>query len=202
MILAAGLGTRLRPLTDLVPKPLVPVGDRPALAHVVERARAAGASPVVVNAFHHRGALERFCAGAGVVVSGEDELLGTAGGLAQAEALLGPGDVLVHNANVVVSVDLEELFAEHTRRGAAATLAVVARPAGQGNVGFDAAGFVVRLRGETFAPGETSGGDFTGVHVLGARARRALPPEGLPRRRRLHAAFAQKCRRLDCASCK
>jgi len=178
MILAAGLGTRLRPLTDLAPKPLVPIGDRPALAHVIDAVRAAGCAPIVANAFHHAAELERFCAADGVLVSREDDLLGTAGGIACAAALLGEGDVLVHNADVLVSLDVGALLAAHRRRGAAATLAVVARPAGQGNVGFDAGGAIVRLRTETFAPGEASGGEFTGVHAIGPRARADLPPKG------------------------
>src|SRR4249920_3166042 len=95
MILAAGLGTRLRPLTDILPKPLVPVGDRPMLAHVVERVRAAGCGPIVVNAHHHADAVARACSDLGATISREDEdLLGTAGGLARARALLGTGDVL------------------------------------------------------------------------------------------------------------
>jgi mannose-1-phosphate guanylyltransferase len=178
MILAAGLGTRLRPLTEIVPKPLVPVGDRPMLAHVAERLRAAGCAPIVANAFHQAAELERFCAADGIAVSHEDDLLGTAGGIACASALLGEGDALVHNGDVLVSVDLGAMLAAHRARGAAATLAVVARPAGEGNVGCDAGGAIVRLRTETFAPGETSGGEFTGVHVLGPAMRAELPPKG------------------------
>jgi mannose-1-phosphate guanylyltransferase len=178
MILAAGLGTRLRPLTDLVPKPLVPIGDRPMLAHVVERVRAAGCAPVVANAFHHGEALARFCEEQRVAVSAEDDLLGTAGGIARAGSLLGGGDVLVHNGDVLVSASLEGLLAAHAERSAGATLVVVPRKAGEGNVGFDASGAVVRLRTETFAEGESSGGEFTGVHVVGARVRDGLPERG------------------------
>lgn len=178
MILAAGLGTRLRPLTDLVPKPLVPVGDRPLLAHLAERLRAAGFAPIVANAFHHAGEIERFCAAESLAVSREDDLLGTAGGIARAAALLGEGDVVVHNGDVLVSVDFGGLLAAHRALRASATLAVVARPAGEGNVGFDARGAVVRLRTETFAPGEASGGEFTGVHVVAPAMRAALPAKG------------------------
>ena len=177
MILAAGLGTRLRPLTDILPKPLVPVGDRPMLAHVVERVRAAGCAPIVVNAHHHAGAVARACEELGAVVSREDEdLLGTAGGLARARPLLGGGDVLVHNGDVLASASLADLLAAHRTRGSAATLLVVPRAAGEGNVGFDERGAVVRLRKETFAPGESSGGDFTGIHVVSERV--ALPARG------------------------
>lgn len=178
LLLAAGLGTRLRPLTDLVPKPLVPVGDRPMLAHLVELVREAGFAPIVANAFHHADEIERFCAGEGVAVSREDELLGTAGGIARAAALLGEGDVLVHNGDVLVSVELGGLLATHRARGAAATLAVVPRPPGQGNIGARANGQIVRIRTISFAEGEIQGGEFTGVHVLAPRMRAALPPKG------------------------
>ncbi len=178
MILAAGLGTRLRPLTDVRPKPLVPVGDRPMLGHVIERVRAAGHEAIVVNAHHHAEAVAKFVREAGAVASIETDLLGTAGGLRHAAALLGDGDVLVHNGDVLVETDLTELIATHVARGSVATFAVVARGAGEGNVGFDGDGRVVRLRKETFTPGETSGGEFTGVHVASARARALMPEKG------------------------
>jgi mannose-1-phosphate guanylyltransferase len=177
MILAAGLGTRLRPLTDILPKPLVPVGDRPMLSHVIDRARAAGCAPIVVNAHHHAEAVARACAELGALVSREDEhLLGTAGGLALARPLLGEGDVLVHNGDVLASASLDDLLDAHRDRASAATLLVVPRPAGEGNVGFDDDGKIVRLRTETFAAGESSGGDFTGIHVVSDRIE--LPARG------------------------
>jgi mannose-1-phosphate guanylyltransferase len=177
MILAAGLGTRLKPLTDILPKPLVPVGDRPMLAHVIERVRSGGCAPIVVNAHHHAGVLARVCAELGATVSREDDdLLGTAGGLARGRSLLGGGDVLVHNGDVLASAKLTELLEAHRTTGSAATLLVVPRAAGEGNVGFDERGHVVRLRKETFAPGESSGGEFTGIHVVSERV--ALPERG------------------------
>ena len=178
MILAAGLGTRLRPLTDLLPKPLVPVGDAPMLAHVVARVRDAGCAPIVANAHHHRDEVAAFCRTVNVAVSAEDDLLGTAGGIAHAAPLLGDGDVLVHNGDVLAEIDLRELVRAHEASGAAATLAVVWGDRGKGNVGTDAEGRVVRLRGETFADGEASGGEFTGIHVVSARLRVALPEKG------------------------
>jgi len=178
MILAAGLGTRLRPLTDILPKPLVPVGDRSMLSHVVDRVRSAGCAPIVVNAHHHASVVAKACAELGALVSREDEdLLGTAGGLSLARSLLGPGDVLVHNGDVLASASLAELLDAHEARGAAAaTLLVVQREVGEGNVGWDDHGRVVRLRKETFAEGETSAGDFTGIHVVSERVE--LPPRG------------------------
>ncbi len=184
MVLAAGLGTRLRPLTDLCAKALVPVGDRPALGHVLDRLAAAGLTRVVVNAHHRARDVRDFvrARGAVVEVSEERELLGTAGGLARAAGLLGAaGDALVWNADIVADVDPIALLAAHAaapRR--AATLVVQPREAGQGSVGLDAAGRVVRLRGERIARiGEESrGGEFLGIHVVGAALRAGLPARG------------------------
>jgi mannose-1-phosphate guanylyltransferase len=178
MVLAAGLGSRLRPLTDLVPKALVPIGDRPMLALVAERLRAAGCERIVANAHHHADAIVAFCAGEKIEVSREEEILGTAGGLERAASLLGEGDVLVHNGDVLVDLDLAALASAHRAHDAAATLAITTRAAREGNVGVDGEGRIVRLRSETFFEGEMSGGEFTGVHVVSARVREALPAKG------------------------
>ena len=180
MVLAAGLGTRLRPLTDHRAKPLVPVGDRPALAHVLDRLRAAGATRMVVNAHHHAGQVRAFVeglgAGSGVSLSEETELLGTAGGIARAAPLLGEGVVLVWNGDILADVDVAALVAAH-RASSEATLLVQPLPAGRGRVGLDAGGRVVRLRQERFGA-EATGGDFLGIHVLGRRLRQRLPASG------------------------
>jgi mannose-1-phosphate guanylyltransferase len=176
MILCAGLGTRLRPLTDERAKPIVPVGDRAALAHVLDRVR--GAPRLVVNVHHRPDDVRAFARAHGLAVSEEVDLLGTAGGVAKARALLGSGDVLVWNGDILCDLDVAELVAAHAGGGAEATLVVRPREAGSGNVGLDEAGRVVRLRKETTAPGEVRGGEFLGVHVLGAALRRTLPDEG------------------------
>ena len=177
IILCAGLGTRLRPLSEWRAKPLVPVGDRPALAHVLERVRAAGARRIAVNA-HHRAEDLRAYLPSDVVLSEEAVLLGTAGGVARAAEGLDEGDVLVWNGDILGDIDVHALFEAHR---ADATLVVSTRAraaAGEGNVGLDGAGRVVRLRRETIAAGEIRSADFLGIHVLGARLRGALPAEG------------------------
>jgi mannose-1-phosphate guanylyltransferase len=179
MVLAAGLGSRLRPLTHILPKPLVPVGDRPALAHVLEVLATAGLRRVVVNAHHGVDPLRRFLvAHPGVALSHEPELLGTAGGVARAAPLLGEGDVLIWNADILATLDPTELVAAHAaapRR--AATLVVQPRERGSGSVGVDASGRVVRLRQERVAE-ESQGGEFLGIHILGEELRRSLPERG------------------------
>ncbi len=176
MVLCAGLGSRLRPLTDACAKPMVPVGDAPALAHVVRRVRLAAPARIAVNVFHRPEDVKSWAEREGLVVSRERELLGTAGGVAHAATLLGDGDVLVWNGDILSDLDPRELLAAHPQ-GSGATLAVRPREAGAGNVGLAADGAIVRLRQERFGI-EARGGEFLGIHVLGERLRGALPAAG------------------------
>jgi mannose-1-phosphate guanylyltransferase len=192
MILCAGLGTRLRPLSSWRAKPLVPIGDRPALAHILDRVRAGGAERIVVNAHHRVGDLRAFLPG-DVVLSEETTLLGTAGGVARGLAMLdasrdragAPGDVLVWNGDILAEVDVRGLWSAHAhavrdaREKIGATLVVSAREAPfVGNAGIDEGGRVVRLRKETVRAGEVRSADFLGIHVLGASLCDSLPAEG------------------------
>jgi mannose-1-phosphate guanylyltransferase len=180
LILSAGLGTRLAPLSSWRAKPLVPVGDRPAIAHIVERVRPAS-RVVVVNAHHRADEVERYARDAGLVVSREPDLLGTAGGIAFARDLLGAGDVLVWNGDMLGDLDVPALLGAHARHaagGALATLVVRSRPDGAGNTGLDERGDVVRLRQTSCRLGEARTADFLGVYVVGEALRRALAPRG------------------------
>jgi MurNAc alpha-1-phosphate uridylyltransferase len=104
-VLAAGLGTRMRPLTDRVPKPLVPLAGRPLLDHVLDRIVAAGISRAVVNVHYKAEQIEAHLSGRGrPVIAISDEratLLDTGGGLVKARPLLGDGAVMVHNSDTV-----------------------------------------------------------------------------------------------------
>ncbi|WP_437960895.1 sugar phosphate nucleotidyltransferase [Sorangium sp. So ce119] len=180
MILAAGLGTRLRPLTDELPKPLLWLGDRPLIAHIAEQLAAGGVRRAALNKSHLAERFSRDLIAAFPVpvdVLHEPEPFGTAGGLANAAGALGDGDVILWNGDILIDLDVAALCAAHGQRGAAATLAVAPRPAGEGTVGVGAQGEVVRLRGERFGE-EVAGGDFVGVHVVGEALRRRLPPRG------------------------
>ncbi len=130
-ILAAGLGTRLRPLTLTTPKPLVPIGGEPLLARAIKQLRDAGVREIAVNAFHLADQIIEFVGDGsqfGVSAQVFDErplVLGTGGGLKNAEAFLCAGDepfVLV-NADVWHNFDLKEFIAGH-RRNNIATMAM------------------------------------------------------------------------------
>jgi len=180
MILAAGLGTRLRPLTDELPKPLCPVGDRPAVAHVAAALAAAGIAEAVLNTHHLAEAFTPAALAAlpiPLCLIHEPAILGTGGGVANAARLLGGGDVVVWNGDILAGVDLRAMIAHHRASEATATLAVAPRPAGLGTVGLGEGGRVVRLRGERFGD-EIAGGDFLGIYVLGEPFRARLPIPG------------------------
>ncbi|MDI1447715.1 sugar phosphate nucleotidyltransferase [Polyangium sp. 6x1] len=188
MILCAGLGTRLRPITDELPKPLVWVGNRPLLFHIVDRLARAGVTRVVLNTHH---LAERFTKSllAELPIASrvlhEPKILGTAGGVAAAASAIGPGEVLVWNGDILADLSISALEEGHARAraaGAIATLAVALRHPdeariGEGTVGLGEDGAVVRLRGETFGR-EVRGADFVGVQILGEAGRARLPAEG------------------------
>ena len=106
MILAAGLGTRLRPLTDTVPKPLLPVAGTPAVVRLMRWLRGAGIREIVINLHHLPDRIEDALGNGDlfdvdIVYSREPELLGTGGGIKKALTLLGDGPFLVINGDVV-----------------------------------------------------------------------------------------------------
>lgn len=180
MVLCAGLGTRLRPLTDEIPKPLMPIGDRSALAHVLGALKAAGIARAVVNTHHLARDFTQELAKLplDVHVSHEPSVLGTAGGIANAASLLGEGEVVVWNGDIhAPSLGIAALLEAHRRSRAEATWVVSSRARGEGTVGLDEAGQVVRLRGRVFGE-ERRGGDFLGVSVFSPALRATLPREG------------------------
>jgi MurNAc alpha-1-phosphate uridylyltransferase len=115
MILAAGRGERLRPLTDRLPKPLIEAGGKPLIGWHLERLAAAGCREVVVNVSHlGEKIVERLGDGAAyglrIAFSRETQPLETAGGMAMARALLGPQPFLVVNGDVYCEVDFAQLL--------------------------------------------------------------------------------------------
>lgn len=126
VVMAGGFGRRLAPLTDETPKPMLPVGDRPLLEHIVEQLREAGISQVNMTT-HYRGEAiaEHFGDGRGFGVEieyvPEEEPLGTAGALGLLDA---QGPLLVMNADLVTRIDFRALRRFHAEHDAAMTVAV------------------------------------------------------------------------------
>lgn len=127
LIFAAGLGTRLRPITDSIPKALVPVGGIPMLQRVICKLRDAGFGPFVVNTHHFARKIETFLEengnfGTELAISYEpDGPLETGGGIRRAAPLLGTGRFLVHNVDILSNLDLSWLMKED-REDSLATL--------------------------------------------------------------------------------
>lgn len=127
-ILAAGLGTRLRPWTLHHPKALVPVGGVPMLERVILNLKEAGVAKIVVNTHHLADQITEYLKandfGIPVTVSDESQLLlDTGGGLAKAASLFNPGEaVLVHNVDILSDAPLRRLYATHMASGRDVTL--------------------------------------------------------------------------------
>ena len=130
MIFAAGLGTRLKPITDTMPKALVPVCGKPLLYHTICKLRDSGYDDIVVNVHHFPEQIRQYLQendfGVKISISDESEqLLETGGGILKAKDLLTSATpFLVHNVDIVSNIDLKEL---HVQPGDLATLVVSAR---------------------------------------------------------------------------
>jgi mannose-1-phosphate guanylyltransferase len=180
IVLSAGFGTRLLPLTKHLPKPLMPVGDRPIIAHVVEVLRRLPARPIVVNLHHLSIEFEREIQrlGIDVEVVHEPQILGTAGGVANASVALGAGPIVIWNGDILVpDLDVRSVVDRFASTQETALWVVEPAEVGRGTVGLDERGNVVRLRGEVFGR-EVQGGEYLGIQVMSAEQRNALPREG------------------------
>jgi len=133
MILAAGLGTRLRPLTDHKPKALVEWEGKPLLEHVILKLKSQGFTQIIINVHHHAEMIMEYVRsreyfGIHITFSHEqEELLDTGGGIAHASWFLKEGPFLVYNVDVNSGLDVDALYRAHLSHGAIATLAVKER---------------------------------------------------------------------------
>ena len=194
MVLAAGLGTRLRPLTDSRPKALVEVGGRTLLEITLTRLRYFGVNEAIVNVHHFADEVVKYLKakrdfGMRIEVSREDVLLDTGGGLKHAAwFFLEDGadePFLLHNVDVLSTIDLGEMVAHHAKSKALATLAVQRRAASRCLL-FDEQSQLCgrrRARGEEPEivrpcpkPQELA---FTGIHVIAPRLLRTWKESGV-----------------------
>ena len=134
MILAAGMGTRLEPLTSKIPKALVPVRGTPMLQHVILKIKAAGFTNVTINIHHFGEQIIDFLASKnnfGITINISDErnyLLDTGGGIKQASRFLdGEEPFLVHNVDIISDVDLMAMYKSHISSNSLASLLVSQR---------------------------------------------------------------------------
>ncbi len=192
MILAAGLGTRLRPLTDARPKALVTVAGRPMIHWVIARLARYGFTDIIINAHHFADQIEAFAAaydgpGVSLTVSVEEQILDTGGGVRKAAWFFDREEpFLVHNVDVLTDLDLSGLMdahrasAAHSASGALVTLAVKGRKSSR-HLLFDGAGRLGGWRSEVtgecrmVGPAWSSHGEvtplpFMGVYVMSPHA--------------------------------
>jgi NDP-sugar pyrophosphorylase family protein len=195
MILAAGLGTRLRPLTNDRPKALVTVAGRTLLEITLARLQRFGVDEVIVNTHHHADMIAEFLAannnfGMRIEISSEHDLLDTGGGLKKAAPFFLENDssleepFVLHNVDVLSSIDLGRMLEFHTQHAAIATLAVQDRPtsryllfdeAGElcgRRAGLDGATELVRTAS---APRAFA---FSGIHILSPHIFAKMTEEG------------------------
>jgi len=187
-ILAAGLGTRLRPLTDAFPKPAVPFLGAPLLRRTFAVLARAGVDRVALNTHHLAEAMAQVAReegarrGLAVVTVHEPVIQGTGGGLrGLARALPGDDVVVAWNGDVLFAPDLGRLLEVHRASGAAATMVLLPMPPGRsyGVVEIDGAGRVQRIGRAAAAPlpGCTPW-HFSGVHLLSPRVFEVMAPAG------------------------
>jgi NDP-sugar pyrophosphorylase family protein len=186
MILAAGLGTRLRPLTNTIPKPLLLIAGRPLIIWNLLLLRQHGITEVIIN-LHHLGHLIEKELGNGsalgvrICYSREPVLLGTGGGIKQAEPFFEGQPFLVLNGDTLLDVDLKALIRFHTERAPLATMVVREDPDADrwGPVELNDHQQVVTINGRGRAnrttAGEKSKRMFAGVHLMHPRLLRDVP---------------------------
>ncbi len=188
MILAAGLGTRLLPVTEKMPKPLVPVLNIPNILYSLSVLKRAGIEEVIINLHYLPNQIEDFFRGGErwgmkVCYSRETQLLGTGGGLKKAEAFFQGEPLVVVNCDFISDVDLNPLVERHFARKALGTMVLLENPAAQpfySKVGIDSEGHLVSLPRLEISRSSRVG-IFTGVHILDGSAFKHLKetPSGI-----------------------
>ncbi len=169
-VLGAGLGTRLRPLTDQLPKPLIPVCNRPLITHAFDHLLSCGVREFIVNTHHlpekYAGAFpDSIYHGAPITFRHEPVLLETAGGIANIADLVHDETFLVYNGDILTNLPLLPLIQEHERSGNLITLAL--RSSGPArHIAFDPfSGRISDIRNK-LATGNPGTHQFTGIYAV------------------------------------
>ncbi len=145
---AAGMGERLRPITDHIPKPLVPVLGKPVLQHVIEKVSSLPFNKIGINIHHKKEAIEEWVSHCRrkdrIILFPEETKLGTGGALKNAEGFLKEGTFLVHNSDILSDINIGRLLEHHRSSGNPATLAVHDYPEFN-NLSVDEKGFLEEI---------------------------------------------------------
>ena len=181
-ILGAGLGTRLEPLTFILPKPLMPVFQKPLIQHTMDHFMKAGVTEFIINTSTLEMAWDKAfpCPdpqyrGCPVTFSHEAEPLDSGGGVKKILSLWKEGPLIVHNGDILTDIPLGDLLAEHRRSGNLLTMALRSVD-GKRNVGFDAA--TGRITDMRHALGINPGThQFAGTYIMEPELTRLFPAE-------------------------
>ncbi len=178
MILAAGLGTRLRPLTGVCPKPLVPVANRPVIERIIAHLLHHGTHRAIVNTHHHARQMAAFLQGGDpfgipIEVRHEPCILGTGGGIRNVADFWGQDTLLVVNGDILTDIDLQAALRFHRAAGAPATLVLHHHPRFN-QVLLDDSGAVVDIASQP-RPGRLA---FTGIHLVEPALLHWIPQQG------------------------
>lgn len=176
MILAAGRGKRLRPLTEVIPKVLVPVVNKSMIDRTIELLALHGIQEVIINAHHQSHKItdylrRRDSSGVRIEVRVEEEILGTGGGIKNTQDFWDEAPFIVINGDIVTDINLKEVYAYHQRRGNLVTMVLHDFPAYN----------KLRIDGDMniLSLGLTTGGKgtlaFTGIHVIDPEALDFIP---------------------------
>jgi len=173
---SAGLGTRLRPLTDEIPKPLIPIFQKPLITFALDHLIAAGVRKVVINMHRFPEMFRAFFAGnsyagCSVALIYEPELLETGGGIKNAQLSLGDGAFITYSGDILTDIDLRPLIEEHFARGNDVTLAL--RATGLGSDMAFRGNRVVDIAKRYGIPGTL---DFANIAVWSSEIFRRIPP--------------------------
>ncbi len=181
-IFTAGYGERLKPVTDTVPKPLVPVLNCPAIEWPLALLKRAGIRDVVCNLHHLGNAIEQYFEDRAaydfnVAFSFEKEILGTGGGLKKCETLLGDDEFLVLNGDVVMDLNINALLAFHKERKSRATVVLYPHPSSTSVASVGVKNGLVADFKNFLGSGLDSGFVYTGAAVLSPEIFEYLKPE-------------------------
>lgn len=175
---AAGIGERLRPITEHLPKPMLPILGKSLLARTMERVSALPIGRIGLNLHHKPDPIVTWSEASPyrgrIILFPERRLLGTGGALKNAASLLEEGVFLVHNADIFTDIDLAALVEFHQASGNIVTLALHDSPT-HNKVGVDEAGEVVGVNGYTMIPGAVRVLAYTGIAVYDAAFLKYLP---------------------------
>lgn len=167
-ILAAGFGERLLPITNHIPKPLLPFTGKPLLQILLEKVSRLSLQGIGINLHHKRNLIEDWISSSGlggkITMFNEAPILGTGGALKNAEPFLLKGVFLVHNADIISNIDLARLVDLHRSSGNLATLAVHDCP-GFNTVAIDSNGFFKGVGNSSDEPSPARRVAFTGISV-------------------------------------